>query len=55
MGQKISTMPIDKSLQDQAKWNLYLFVLRLLRPNSGLIQFIDGVDAPTRRTFIKVS
>jgi hypothetical protein len=32
VGQKISTKTIDKSKDDAVKWNLYMFVLKLINP-----------------------
>jgi hypothetical protein len=29
MGQKISTCPIDKAKQDQARWSLLMFMIKL--------------------------
>ncbi len=30
MGQKVSTQVTDKSRQDKAKWDLYIFILKML-------------------------
>lgn len=30
MGQKISTVPVDKSAQDASKWKLFYFMLKLI-------------------------
>jgi hypothetical protein len=37
MGQKVSTKPVDKSAQDAAKLKLYIFMLKLLHPERGII------------------
>lgn len=37
MGQKVSTIPVDKYLQDQARINIILFILKLLHPDSIIL------------------
>lgn len=46
MGQKISLIIIDKQLQDQARMNLYMFMLKLLHPNDPRIKVFAIVPQP---------